>query len=151
MIGVSRTVGLCTACGLNVATLAIDAGPTTMPRIAQLCPRCVAGLRDHLEVMAAVPELDRCGDNGSEDREPIHLWFGLTYSSYLVVQRSALQAMPVLWQRKFVALLEEMREHIDTSKLPSSFTVNAREGNKFIKDPFRDYRRGPSVPLRRKA
>lgn len=37
----------------------------------------------------------------------IHNWFGLTYASYLVMPRLALQEMPDEWQRRFVELLEE--------------------------------------------
>ena len=74
--------------------------------------------------------------------EPIHHWFGLTYSSYLVLQRSALQAMPV-------AMVDEMEAAIDTDQLPQRFAVNVRgENGRFEKDPYADYRRGPPVPLR---
>lgn len=77
------------------------------------------------------------------DPEPIHSWFGLTYSAYLVIQRTALQTMPVDWQRRFVALLDEMSEVIDTDKLPSKFHVRAvGPDGKFVSDPFRDYQRG---------
>ena len=41
-------------------------------------------------------------------REPIHEWFELSYSNYLVIPRSVLQSMPVEWQDRFVAALEEM-------------------------------------------
>jgi len=42
--------------------------------------------------------------------EPIHEWFELSYSSYLVIPRSVLQSLPVEWQKKFVALLGEAQE-----------------------------------------
>lgn len=44
------------------------------------------------------------------DDEPIHGWFGLSYSSYLVVPRTLLQSMPADWQAAFVDLLDEMNE-----------------------------------------
>lgn len=84
------------------------------------------------------------------DPEPVHGFFGLTYASYLVVQRSVLQAMPVEWQRKFVALMSELRETVDTDQIPSDFWVRARSpnGNCFMADPFREYRRPPKIPMR---
>lgn len=42
-----------------------------------------------------------------DSREPVHNWFGLTYSSYFTIPRAALQAMPVEWQMRFVELMEE--------------------------------------------
>lgn len=86
-----------------------------------------------------------CGCN-----EPVHHWFGLSYSKYLVVQRSVLEAMPVDWQGRFVGMLEEMREIIDTDKLHDKFKVLAvGERGRFVTDPHRDYRRGPRVPMRK--
>lgn len=80
---------------------------------------------------------------------PMHQWFGLTYSSYLVLNRSAIQAMSVAWQKRMVALLEEMDEELDTDKLVGSFKVSPRtEKGKFAHDPYGDYRRGPRVPRR---
>lgn len=40
--------------------------------------------------------------------QPLHDWFGLTYSSYLVLPRLALQEQPIEWQKRFLALLDEM-------------------------------------------
>lgn len=39
---------------------------------------------------------------------PIHGWFGLTYSNYLVLHRSMMQSMPVDWQERAVALFDEL-------------------------------------------
>jgi hypothetical protein len=85
------------------------------------------------------------------DPEPMHTWFGLTYSAYLVLNRSALEAMPAEWQARMVALLEEMREHLDADQLCSEFKVMATKNGKFVTDPWRDYRRGPAVPLRKRS
>jgi len=41
---------------------------------------------------------------------PIHGYFGLTYSNYLVAPRTVLQSMPLDWQERFVALLNEIDE-----------------------------------------
>ncbi|MGN6108954.1 MAG: hypothetical protein ACTHU0_27860 [Kofleriaceae bacterium] len=81
--------------------------------------------------------------------EPIHSWFGLTYSAYLVLQRTALQTMPREWQSKFVALLEEMELHLDTSEAPDSYDVRAKKDGRYVTDPYRDYRRGRATfPVR---
>lgn len=39
---------------------------------------------------------------------PIHEWFGLSYSNYLVLPRTLLQSMPTEWQERFVACLDEI-------------------------------------------
>jgi hypothetical protein len=80
--------------------------------------------------------------------EPVHHWFGLSYSSYLVIQRSLLEAMPIEWQAKLIALLEEARETFDTDKIPSEFMVRAKTGGRFVRDPFREYRRPEEIPRR---
>lgn len=74
-------------------------------------------------------------------REPIHLWFGLTYSSYLVLSRSILQSMPIEWQDKFVALLDEARESFGHLTEPQ-YRVLAMKGGRFIQDPIPNYDRG---------
>lgn len=45
--------------------------------------------------------------------EPIHEAFGLSYASYYVMPRVVLQSMPVDWQRRFIALTEEIYRHLD--------------------------------------
>lgn len=77
-----------------------------------------------------------------DDEEPIHTWFGLTYSSYLVLPRSALQTMPTEWQRRLVALLEESRAYLDTDDMPEDYQVRAKKNGKYIQDPYSDYWRG---------
>ncbi|MET9138866.1 hypothetical protein [Streptomyces parvulus] len=56
---------------------------------------------------------------------PIHGWFSLSYSNYQVLHRTLMQSMPVAWQERMVACLEELRdayEHIDQ---PECFKVEA--------------------------
>lgn len=76
----------------------------------------------------------------------IHDWFGLTYSSYLVLPRLVLDSMPEIWQKKFIELLDEIEEIIE---YPENYTgeywVRLKKGNKFISDPLKDYRRGKVI------
>ena len=49
---------------------------------------------------------------------PVHVFFGLTYSNYLVVPRSVLQSMPEEWQAQFVGLLEDMQDTVQQHDVP---------------------------------
>jgi hypothetical protein len=60
----------------------------------------------------------------SESVEPIHAWFGLTYTNYLVLPRAVLQSMPLKWQQQFVACLEELDEA--TGDLPTDSVYDVR-------------------------
>ena len=44
---------------------------------------------------------------------PVHAWFELSYAQYLTVPRTALQSMPIEWQERFVACLEELDKGLD--------------------------------------
>lgn len=82
----------------------------------------------------------------SEDSEPIHAWFELSYSNYLCLPRSVLQSMPGEWQRRFVACLEEMDAMTTAAgleDLPASYKVIAQDiDGKFARDPYAAYERG---------
>lgn len=73
-----------------------------------------------------------------DEHEPIHAWFGLTYSSYFVIPRSALQALPVDWQKRFVALMEEAEA--TGLQTPDDYEVRRRVNGKYVTDEWRDYR-----------
>lgn len=73
--------------------------------------------------------------------ESIHHWFGLTYASYLVLPRVSLQTMPAEWQEKFVTLLQEMSDTVETEPEGGNYFVYVRNGKgQFISDPFSQYR-----------
>jgi hypothetical protein len=74
------------------------------------------------------------------ESEPVSCWFSLTYSSYMVLHRVALESMPAEWQRKFIALIEQMQAELQTDLLPSEFMVKARVNGKFITDDWAQYR-----------
>lgn len=86
----------------------------------------------------------------AEESEPIHRWFQLSYSSYLVLPRSILQSMPVEWQRRFVECIHEMEEAAPEDAQGVTYTVNLRnEAGRFVRDPYSSYERGRRrVPLR---
>lgn len=56
---------------------------------------------------------------------PIHGWFGLTYSNYLVLHRSMMQSMPVAWQERAVALFDELDNAFPDLGRPPAFIVTA--------------------------
>ena len=78
----------------------------------------------------------------STDSEPIHLWFNLTYSSYLVLQRTLLQSMPTEWQVRFVRCLEELDAAFGDQMPDVSYSVRTRIDGKYAHDPLADYQRG---------
>lgn len=87
--------------------------------------------------------------SAADDHEPVHAWFQLSYSSYLVLPRSMLQSMPQPWQAKFVELIEEMQATLDVDDAPGEYVVTAKSDGKFVRDPYRDYQRGRRiVPLK---
>ena len=50
---------------------------------------------------------------------PIHTWFGLSYANYQVLHRTLMQSMPVEWQERMVACMEELRDafaHIEQAE-----------------------------------
>lgn len=49
--------------------------------------------------------------DGVYHEDPIHEWFELSYAQYLTIPRSILQEMPLQWQEKMVALLNELDRH----------------------------------------
>lgn len=76
--------------------------------------------------------------------EPIHEWFELTYSAYLVLPRSVLQSMPAQWQTRFVELLMQLDAAADGLEgMPASYRVTPLgEAGRRVDDPYRDYERG---------
>ena len=79
----------------------------------------------------------------SKEKIDVHTWFSLTYSSYLVLPRLILSSMPLDWQYKFVALIEEMEDMIDFEPgYTSYYSIQYKVNGKIAKDPYVDYRRG---------
>lgn len=53
----------------------------------------------------------------------IHLYFGLSYANYLVLHRTLLQSMPLEWQHRFVAMLQEFDAAFEHVEKPPGYNV----------------------------
>lgn len=71
------------------------------------------------------------------DRKDLDLWWGLSYSSFLVMPRVAMQLMPEEWREKMAELLNQYDETINTSAFGvKGCTVRALDKNgKMMKMP----------------
>lgn len=70
---------------------------------------------------------------------PIWNAFGLGRVAYLVVPRRTLQSMPLDWQKKFVALMDEAQAALPATAFPE-YSVQRKAAGRFVTDPLRDYR-----------
>ena len=80
-------------------------------------------------------------------KEPIHEWFGLSYSNYLVLQRTVLQSISTELQERFVKCLEDITEELgdpsDANGGYDDYLVKLRnDDGQFIHDDLADYERG---------
>lgn len=98
---------------------------------------------------------------------PIHGWFELTYSSYQVLPRVLMQSMPLEWQERMVACLEEMRKSFAHIEQAPGYKVEpvdweypedlgdtqrealgiTREDDGYFYDALGNVLQGPSVPV----
>lgn len=75
--------------------------------------------------------------------DAVHTFFELSYAQYLAVPRTALQSMPVEWQRRFVQCLEQLDDSIDWRPSKGGYWVSLRDSKgRFMRDPLADYERG---------
>jgi hypothetical protein len=83
-------------------------------------------------------------------KKDVHLWFELTRANYLVLPRSLMEGMPLDWQEKFTALLDEMRETFEP--VDDNYSVYLRDENgKFKKDIYANYRHPAVLPYRKEG
>ncbi|MEU5322944.1 hypothetical protein AB0G67_40270 [Streptomyces sp. NPDC021056] len=73
--------------------------------------------------MTAVPETSAPRQHPTNG--PIHTWFGLSYSNYQVLHRTLMQSMPIEWQERMVACLEELQSAYWHLEQPECFEVTA--------------------------
>lgn len=79
---------------------------------------------------------------------PVWNYFCLSYSAYLVLPRVSLCSMPIYWQRRFVALMQEAERVLPPEAQGGTYCVTKREdGGKFVKDPLGDYRHHGALEL----
>jgi hypothetical protein len=78
------------------------------------------------------------------DAVDVHTFFGLSYASYLVVNRSLLQSMPLAWQFRFTTLMGEMWGHFDDEYADVGYEVRVRDRDtgRYRRDPIPNYQRG---------
>ena len=73
----------------------------------------------------------------------VHTWFELSYAGFAVQPRVFLQSMPLEWQERFVALMEEAEAagYMFPAK-GTTYAVQLRhdETGRFVYDPNREYR-----------
>jgi hypothetical protein len=68
------------------------------------------------------------------EHEDLQLWFGLSYASWLTLPRVLMEAMPIEWQGKVAALLNEYDEAFPNQ--PDIGTrVQITQSGKLIKTP----------------
>ncbi|MFD4572070.1 hypothetical protein ACFWNK_01935 [Streptomyces sp. NPDC058417] len=56
---------------------------------------------------------------------PVHDWFSLSYSNYVVANRALMQCMPLDWQHRMVACLEQLRTAFEDVPQAEGFRVEA--------------------------
>lgn len=100
-----------------------------------------------LAVQEALRQDPTEGRNSYSDG-PVWKAFGLTRAAYAVFPRRAVQSMPWGWQERFVALIDEAHARLPEDALSGDYTVLTKDGNRFAKDPRRNYRHTTPYPLR---
>lgn len=69
-----------------------------------------------------------------DEKEDLHLWFGLSYASWLTLPRVLMQSMPEDWQRSMARLLNEYEDAFPNQ--PELGTrVQCTKSGKLVKSP----------------
>ena len=81
--------------------------------------------------------------------DPIHEWFGLSYSNFLTIPRLVLESMPFEWQEKMVELLEKMDNTFDWRPKEGNYWVSRKnDKGEYCSLDLGDYRHGNIDHLR---
>lgn len=68
-------------------------------------------------------------------------FFELSHANFLVLPRVALQSMPVEWQYKFFALVEELQNSIEFPEgYTGQFAITMRDNGRYVKHVLPHYR-----------
>lgn len=132
----------------------MSGNPMDEPFVCEICgkhvreDRIFGSLKNTTVILCSAECVFDYDDDAHQSDEPIHEWFGLAYSSYLVIPISVLQSAPVWWQRQFVALVEQLGEAV--GEIPDNYMVQMRdEKNRTVRDEYADYDRGRRrIPLK---
>ncbi len=117
----------------------VDMAPIDMDQVVE------SGHVVHVDSLLAInpDDLGSITAGVIDTRSPIHQWFELSYAQYLTIPRSVLQSMPVAWQARFVACLEELDATIDWRPPHGRYWVQLKdEQGRYVADPLMDYERG---------
>lgn len=79
-------------------------------------------------------------EDGVIHSSPINEHFALSYASYFCMPRSALQALPLDWQRRLVVLMQEANAL--GLRTPDDYEVRRRDPHTgmYLQDAWLDYR-----------
>lgn len=124
-----------------------EGGTSQDAKSASWARRVVGLVRKEVEEALGGGENQATDDGAGDPREgPMHGWFGLSYSSYLVLPRVVLQSMPITWQRALVQLLETARERCAAAgvQVADNYYVKVRgPDGQLVDDDLPRYRRAP--------
>lgn len=82
----------------------------------------------------------------------LECWWSLSYSQYLTVPRSVMQAMPEEWQNKMADLLKELDETLVWRPQQGCYWVKLKDSKgKYASDPLADYRHPIEIPRQNSA
>lgn len=86
----------------------------------------------------------------TDGKERLSCWFNLSYASWLTLPRVMMEAMPVEWQDRMAALLEEFRETFPNQPDIGTRVQVTRDG-KLVKAPewLLNYRRPDKAAIDR--
>jgi hypothetical protein len=115
-------------------------------RVCEVCGRVCYGFR--CEPSSGLPDVYATRDFQVDG--PVHEFFELTYSNYLVLPRAIMQSMPTSWQREMVNLLEEARRACETAgvRVAESYAVRATDTKgRYAFDPTPHYQHAGNVLL----
>lgn len=80
---------------------------------------------------------------------PMWAWFGLSYAAYLVMPRSLICGMPLMWQEHMEVLLKQYHAAYDWSHIDDNYSVQTRGlKGRFYPDPLANYKYPPPLPYK---
>ncbi len=96
------------------------------------------------ECCAAVPSVGAVEEEPLVLDGPIHNAFGLSYAAYLVIPRTVLQSMPIEWQARFCAAMDETHQRFPGWEPEDGqwFVYLKDRAGRFMRDDLADYERG---------